>query len=167
MRNSCLVPITIFCAVPALAQAGARAPSQATDTGWYWFATCGGPSMTLELEFDTVTVYRASFPICRASTRSAATQGQGARIEFRFQSGRPIAWSGYRDAVDTTRNGEVIEANVWLAGADPEAMILGLTFMRSHRILMNTVHIAHPPTIDSTVVAPGIVVRTSPGSATR
>ncbi len=29
---------------------------------WFWFATCGGPLMTLEVRFDNHVVHKSTFP---------------------------------------------------------------------------------------------------------
>jgi len=55
---------------------------------WFWFATCGGPSMALEVRFDKKTIQKVTVPLCRALRSSSSSQGQAGRIEFAFLPGR-------------------------------------------------------------------------------
>ncbi len=129
---------------------------------WFWFATCGGPSMTLEVRVDSAVIQKASLPLCRAPRSSAASQGQDGRIEFTFSPRRAIMWSGYRDQSERSRAGQALEFNVWQAGADAGWLRLGVTVMTSDRILMNTVHIAHADKRDVSTLAEGLTLATYP-----
>jgi hypothetical protein len=131
---------------------------------WFWFATCGGPSLTLEMRFDKVTVEKVTLPLCRSLRSSAGSQGQTASIAFSLTPGRAIVWSGYRDASDRTRAGQVLDVDIWQAGADPDALMLGVSVVTARRSLMNTVHIAHPDRRDESTIAPGLTLATYPAS---
>jgi hypothetical protein len=145
-------------------------PLQPTSEGpvWFWFSTCGGPLMTLEVQVDTRVLHRSTFPLCRANREAVQSQGQVGRIEVTWRSNRAIVWEGYRDAADRTAANEELEVDIWQAGADPDTMILGVSAMTgnsrmpsdSRRIVMNTVHIAHPSGRDESAIASGVVVRT-------
>jgi hypothetical protein len=148
--------------------AGVRAqgaPATSGDTVWFWFATCGGPTMTLEVRLDTATMYKTSFPICRAARATSSSQGEDGRVEFWFTPRRPIVWTGYRDAPDTTRANQVIEGSLWEAGADANDLVLGVSFSTGERIVINTVHVTHPQTPDATEIAHGLSVLTYPAKA--
>jgi hypothetical protein len=67
---------------------------------WFWFATCGGPLMTLELRLDNRMVHKSTFPLCRAN-REAIQRGQDGRIEF---TRRPVASSCGRAIVSQMPN---------------------------------------------------------------
>ncbi len=130
---------------------------------WNWFATCGGPVMTLDVRFDGRPLHRSSFPLCLAQRDSGASQGQQAgRLEFFFQPKRRIVWTGYRETNDQTPASETLEVNVWQAGADPDSLTLGVTVMSRDRVLMNTVHLAHPGTRDASSPVKGLTVTTYP-----
>jgi hypothetical protein len=129
---------------------------------WFWFATCGGPLMTLEVRLDNQVVYKSTFPLCRANRESVERQGQAGRIEFKMRPSRAIVWKGYRDTTDRSVAGKVLDVDVWEAGADPDALILGVSVVSGKRILMNTVHISHPDQRDESEIAKGLSVRTYP-----
>ncbi|MGH2524649.1 MAG: hypothetical protein ACRDH2_19250, partial [Anaerolineales bacterium] len=80
---------------------------------------------------------------------------------------RPIVWSGYRDIDDTTAATQLLEGNVWQAGADPDALLLGVTFMTPGRIAINTIHRARPRAADTTTIADGLIILTYPAKARR
>lgn len=154
-----LLPMLFAASLPAGAQ---------TQSGpvWFWFATCGGPAMSLEVKLDGKTLYKSTFPVCRASRKSPASQGETGSVQFYFRPGRPIKWSGYRERPETTGADQLIEADLWQAGADPDDLIIGASFESGSRIYMNTVVVAHPGRRDSTTVADGLVVTTYPAGRT-
>lgn len=155
----------VWTLVAAIAIAGVlpAAPTTARDDSvWFWFSTCGGPMMTVEVKFDGASLSKTSVPVCRAPRGSAASQGQAGRTDFVFTAPRGITWTGYRDAADRTRAGERIEGDLWQAGGEPDALLIGISFMTTDRILINTIHIAHPTRRDETAIARGLVVLTYP-----
>lgn len=129
---------------------------------WFWFATCGGPALTLEVQFDKTMIYKSTFPLCRAERRSVESQGGAGRVQFYFWPQRTIEWSGYRETNETTKANQAIEGDLWQAGADPDDLLIGISFSDDSKIYMNTIHIAHPARRDQTTVATGLVVTTYP-----
>jgi len=145
--------------------AGHERPLETTtppDSVWYWFATCDGPTMTLEVRLDDVRLYQVSFPICRAGRASSHRQGQAGRFSFWFEPRRAIVWTAYRDDPDTTRARQLVEGDVWQAGADPDDLVLGVSFIAPDRIMTNTTHIARPGVSDTAQIARGLVIITYP-----
>ena len=49
-----------------------------------------------------------------------------------------------------------------MAGADPDAMILGVSFATRDAIFMNTLHIASPDQQKASEIEPGLVIITEP-----
>jgi hypothetical protein len=130
---------------------------------WNWFATCGGPEMTLEVRLDGMPLHRSSFPLCLAQRDSVASQGkQVGRMEFFFQPKRRIVWTGYRETNDQTEATETLEVNVWQAGADPDGLTLGVSVNSHDRILTNTLHLAYPGSRHESSLVKGLVVTTYP-----
>ncbi len=129
---------------------------------WFWFTTCGGPVMKLEVRLDQKTIYQFSFPACRTDRLSTNNVGQKKILEFVFNAPRAIVWQGYRDEDNTTNPDQEIEGNIWLAGAEPDAMILGVSFVSRGAIYMNTLHIAFPDRRHVSEIESGLVVITEP-----
>jgi hypothetical protein len=57
---------------------------------------------------------------------------------------------------------ERVPVLIWQAGADPDVLVIGLSFSDGHMIYMNTLHIAHPSQRDESEVATGLTVVTYP-----
>jgi hypothetical protein len=130
---------------------------------WFWFATCGGPAMTLEVTLDKVTVLKSTIPLCQAGRDDVASQGQRqGRIGFRIAAKRTLTWVGYREERVKTPAGKLIEGSIWQAGADPTFMTLGVSFVDDKQILMNTLHTVRPGQRDESGPAAGLVIRTFP-----
>ena len=153
------------CAVVALGMRLVAGPQAAALEGpvWSWFATCGGPAMAIEVRLDGATVCKAEFPVCRADRESVESQGQRiGKIRFSVSPLRSIVWRGYRDATAITKAGQVLEADLWQAGADPDDFLIGVSFSDHNAIYMNTIHIAHPTRRDESEIAKGLTVVTYP-----
>jgi hypothetical protein len=129
------------------------------DGVWYWFATCGGPVMKLELRLDGKLLFDATFPLCQTNRHSAASQGAKGRIDFELIAPRAISWEGYHDHDKSNKN-DRIEVNFWLAGSDPDQLAIGASFADAKRILMNGLHLASPYKRSETEMAKGLVVIT-------
>ncbi len=159
MARSLVVALMIASAAETTFGQGAR-----ERPVWFWFATCGGPLMTLEVQFEGRIVHKSTFPLCRAGRGTVHQQGQDGRIEFTWRPEHAITWRGYRDTRNRTGTDEVLLGNIWEAGADPDALTLGVSFFSGKRIVMNTVHIAHPAARDESTIAKGLLVRTYPAA---
>ena len=133
---------------------------------WFWFSKCSGPTMTLEVRLDKDIIYQSAIPLCHARRDSANSQGQEHRIHFTFRPRRSITWTGYRDQVDLTGAAQALEGDMWEAGADPDALLIGVTFADADKIYINTIHIAHPTQRDETEIARGLVVASYPARKT-
>jgi hypothetical protein len=118
--------------------------------------------MVIEVRLDEDTLYKGSFPSCRASRSSSHSQGQASRLEFSFRPERAIVWQGYREEDDTTASNDRLECQLWQAGADADAMVLGVTFSDGRKIFMNTLHIMKPGERTESEVADGLVLITHP-----
>ena len=158
-------------AVPGIVLAAGPQATPQEGPVWSWFAACGGPAMAIEVQLDGATVFMAEFPVCRADRESVVGQGQRiGRIRFSLTPVRPIVWEGYRDARDITKAGQVLDGDLWQAGADPDDLLIGVSFSDGHAIYMNTIHIAHPTRPDESEIAGGLKVVTYPlanGSETK
>jgi hypothetical protein len=96
-------------------------------------------------------IYRHSIAICLRD-RSA----EGGRLEFYFKGGH--RFQGEYPTSPT----QMIEGDLWQAGGDPDAIILGISFATKNQILLNTLHIAKPDHSASSEIDAGIVVKTFP-----
>ena len=132
-----------------------QAPSSAAMGTWHWCESSAGvKSLGLEVLLDGKAVYRSRFPVCR--NNGPTPMAEERKFIFHFKGGH-VFQGQYR-----TLPTQTIEATVWQAGAEQDALLLGVSFVSSNRVLLNTVHVAKP---DSTSVSPldrGIVMKTFP-----
>jgi hypothetical protein len=127
--------------------------SAATGT-WHWFESCAGTrSLGLVVLLDGKVVYHSRFPLCHNNGPTPTAEER--KIAFHFKGGRTFQGE-YR-----TLPSQTIEANIWQAGADPDALLLGVTFV-SDRVLLNTIHVAKPDSTSVSELDRGIVIRTFP-----
>lgn len=109
--------------------------------------------MGLEVVMDGQVIHRSSFPICPMKDRSRKTEKTKV---FSFKGGH-VFQGQYR----TTRT-EMIEGNIWQAGADPGVILLGVSFVSRKQILLNTIHFAKIGRESTTEIDRGMMVRTFP-----
>jgi hypothetical protein len=132
------------------------------ESVWFWFQSCGAAKMRLEVTLDGAAVYNTTVPICKRVRDSAKRKGQQRVLKYSFASGRMIRWEGYLDENNATKAGQPIEGNVWQAGANPDALILGRSFETGNQVYMNTLHVARPGILERMEIIPGLVFITYP-----
>jgi len=136
----------------AYGQHAMQKPAPSGDIVWIWSGDCAGDNrIGLEILLEGKKIFSHSGPICRGKRSS-----ENGRAEFYFKGGH--RFQGKYATVPT----EKIEGNIWQAGGDPDAIILGISFATKNRILLNTLHIAKPDGPTSSEIDNGIVVRTFP-----
>ncbi|HEX9860968.1 MAG TPA: hypothetical protein VGB23_07150, partial [Nitrospirota bacterium] len=60
-----------------------------------------------------------------------------------------------------TEPNQKIEGNIWAAGCEKDAIILGVSFDTNNQVLINTLHIAYINQDTEDEIAGGIIIRTS------
>jgi hypothetical protein len=131
------------------------APRSSAATGaWHWFESCGGTkNLGVIVLLDGKAVYHSRFPVCRNNGPTPTAEQR--KIVFHFKGGR--VFQGDYGTLPT----QTIQANIWQAGADQDALVLGVTFV-SDRVLLNTIHVAKPDGTSVSQLDHGIVLRTFP-----
>jgi hypothetical protein len=136
--------------------------SSKSEARWWWFATCGGPMMTVEVKVHRTVIKKVSVPLCRVPQAPNNRRPNAEQINFSFRPQRALVFTGYRDESDRVLARQVVECSLWQAGADPDAVLIGVSFSTSNRILMNTIHIAHPNRRDQSTITRDLTVTTYP-----
>ena len=62
-----------------------------------------------------------------------------------------------------TAAGRPLEVDLWEAGADPDALLIGAAVSDGDTLRMNTIHIAYPTKRAETEIAGGLFVVSNPG----
>jgi hypothetical protein len=129
---------------------------------WYWQARGNAHRMKLEVRVDNKTIFTTTLSIAHNGRDAIPKRSYAKKIRFSFRPERSIVWSGYRDEDVVSPAKQGIQCDIWMAGADENAIILGVSFDRSDAILMNTLHLASPSREARSEIADGLVIVTSP-----
>ena len=120
-------------------------------------AHCGADSgIDLTISLDTTPLYHGVLAACPDSLRDSLHE-RVTRAVFVFRPTRALSWDDVR-----TPAGESIEGNVWRAGADSNAVLIGISFVGQDRVLLNTIHIASLDTSTAFPLGAGISSVTLP-----
>lgn len=151
MKTPLLLALLVLLTATAIAQQPNSSPTIA-ETVWTWSKQCDGiHRLGVTVRLERKKLYRGSFLICRGS-RGA----ENGREEFHFRGGHRFQGE-YQ-----THSTDLIECDIWQAGGEPDALILGLSFTTKKRVLLNTLHIASPDKQTSSELDPGLVITTYP-----
>jgi hypothetical protein len=103
------------------------------------------------VRLDSKVLYRDVLPICRGSRNS-----EDGRVEFHFIGGHSFQGEYHTHSTDS------IEGDIWQAGGEPDALILGISFDTGKQILLNTVHVARPEKQTTSTLDKGLFITTYP-----
>jgi hypothetical protein len=124
---------------------------------WWWFDDCpDGQAMGIEVILDGKSIYHSELRICQMYREDADRKPNQKTTVFNLSGGHNFQ-GGY-----STKTTEQIEGNIWQAGADPNDILLGLSFSNKRQILLNTVHIMEPTKTTESEIDLGLIVRTYP-----
>jgi hypothetical protein len=133
----------------------AQTRSSPGDTVWVAGGCTAGRSLRVEVGYADVTIYdhiyRTGVTICRRER----TQIPRTHWKFTFTPAVRVVWSN-----DSTTLGESVSGDIWQAGGESDALLLGVSIVAHNRILANTIHVASASTFSTTPIGDIIVVRT-------
>jgi hypothetical protein len=159
--RSCLTLVCLFSF--AVFGNAAGVPSESHEHPvWYWQARGNAQRMKLEVRLDDQTIYATTVSIAHTGRSAIPKRSYAKQVRFSFKPERSIVWSGYRDEDVVSPAKQGIECEIWMAGADEDAIMLGVSFDGSHATLMNTLHVASPTSEARSEIGGGLVVLTSP-----
>ncbi len=176
MKKTAIITVVIVLALGMILLVGKRPPAERTNDQqvaanaaknrpelfWFWFESCGYKQMMVEVTFDRRTVYHTAVPICKRGRGASQNNEQWRVVSFPFTPKRSIAWTGYLDGNTVSKAGQVFEGNIWQAGVDPDALVLGISFVLRNRIFIYRQHFAPADAPARTTIEPGLVVTTRP-----
>jgi hypothetical protein len=137
------------------ATAVAQQPTSSQETPeevWTWSKQCdGNHKLGVTIRLDHKVLYRGVLPICHGSR-----DAEDGHVEFHFAGGH-LFQGEYR-----TRSTDSIEGDIWQAGGESDALILGISFDTKKQILLNTLHVATPDKQISVELDKGLFITTYP-----
>jgi len=135
--------LLLFCAMSSAA-------AVAQDVVWTWSRQCkAGQQLNVAISLEGKVLYQGVLPICRG-----ARDAEDGRAEFHLSSGH-LFGGQYR-----ARKTDIIEGDIWQAGGDTDALILGVSFATQHQILLNTLHVAKVDKKSTTKLDNGLYITT-------
>ncbi len=145
-----LLLLTAFLCLPLIAQQpGAK---QGTDSVWTWSAQCNtNQQLRVAVRLGSKLLYEGLLPICRGNR-----DAENGSADFYFSSDR-VFGGQYR-----ARRRDSIECDIWQAGGEKNALVLGISLATRKQVMLNTLHIASPDKKTSTELDNGLYITTTP-----
>ena len=112
--------------------------------------------MAVEVRVDGRLQKRAVIPLCHLRRAEIKRRQYSTKLHFQLRGGRT-----FHDEYTTAR-AETIDGDIWQADADPDAVILGVSFSTGRQVLLNTVYILVPGRRGAVTVDRGIDVSSYP-----
>src|SRR5208282_1504820 len=135
-----IVSFLVLASVTFLPVALPQSSPPQSENVWFWFGDCSEAKvMGLQLLLDGKPIYQSLFRACQMNRTTANTdREQKVRTPFHFSGGHTFQGTYH------TKKTETIEGTIWQAGADPDDILLGVSFLAHGQVLLNTVHIVRP-----------------------
>jgi hypothetical protein len=149
--------VVLFIALlPALAVAQeSSSHRKAPDVVWTWSKQCNAKQqLNVLVRLGSRVLYQGFIPICQGSRDT-----EDGRVDFGFVSGH--LFGGQYRAPGTDK----IEGDIWQAGGETDALVLGVSFATKKQILLNTLHVASTDKKTSSELDKGLSITTYPVSA--
>lgn len=125
---------------------------QGHDVVWTWSAQCGTKQqLRVTVHLQSKLLYDGLLPICRGNR-----DAENGRAEFHFSSGQ-VFGGEYR-----ARGRDSIEGDIWQAGGEKDALILGVSLATKKQVMLNTLHIARPDKETTAELDKGLYITTTP-----
>lgn len=149
-RKLMLSLFTALLAAPAVAQH----PSLhgAPDVVWTWSNKCDATKqLRVTVRLERKLLYDGLLSICRGNRNA-----EDGRAEFHFSSDH-LFGGEYR-----ARKSDTIEGDIWQAGGETDALMLGISLATTKQVMLNTLHLAKPDKQTSAKLDNGLYITTSP-----
>jgi hypothetical protein len=131
---------------------------QQSENVWFWFGDCPEPKVTdVQVLLEGKSIYHSTFRACQMNRTDANSERElKTSTSFNFPGGHTFQGTYH------TRATEKVEGIIWQAGADPDDILLGVSFVAHDQILLNTIHITKPGKPTESNLDPGLVIKTYP-----
>jgi hypothetical protein len=154
-RISSFAALVITTIVPVALSQISSPPS---ENVWFWAGDCPEPrAMGVQVLLEGKSIYQSHFHACLLN-RTAANTDREEKVErsFHFSGGHTFQGKYH------TKKTEAIEGTIWQAGADPDDILLGVSFLAHNQVLLNTLHIVRPGKSTESKLDPHLIIKTYP-----
>ena len=129
---------------------------------WYWQTDCRESRLLrLEISLDGRSIYQSSLHICRLRKEDLPPPKERPGVAFSFRGGHT-----FQGEIRTSQR-QVVEANIWQAGGEPDGILMGISFSTGSRVLLNTLHHAKADHTSKSQLDRGLFVATYPDPQSR
>ncbi len=136
--------------LPLVAQRPAS--QQGADIVWTWSKQCDTKQqLKVTVRLESKILYEGLLPICRGN-RGA----EDGRAEFHFLSDH-VFGGEYR-----ARKRDSIEGDIWQAGGEKDALMLGISLATKRQVMLNTLHLARTDRQTSAELDRGLYITAAP-----
>jgi hypothetical protein len=150
--DTCMALVFTFLIAASTVAQGPGSGLGAREGVWIWSNRCmGDHRLDVTLRIGSKVLDHALLPICQGNRDT-----EDGRLSFHIP-GSELLRHGY-----STRSSDSIEADLWQAGGDPDALILGFSLESTSHIHLNTLHIAKPDAKVSSDLGKGLSITTFP-----
>jgi len=140
-----------------LGGAGLRSATETGEIVWQWFKGCASTQrMHVDVQLNGQALYSTAFAVCTMPRANVPVESRPKVLEFSFRARAALFGAEY-DRLGTVD----IEGNIWRAGGEADALLLGVSFATAGRVLLNSVHIATVRSTARSTMGKGLVVSTS------
>ncbi len=149
--------LVLLCGSQAVVSHAQPPVSQPQELVWQWFDRCS-PKQTMRVNvlLDGRSLYAGSFPACAMRRADMLNESERKILRFSFR-GKGALFGDEFKVLGT----QEIEGNIWRAGGERDAFLLGVSFATTHRVLLNSIHVAEARKASRTTLAGGLLIRTS------
>jgi hypothetical protein len=158
MTRPSFVGLALFTLVgAAIASAEQVVLSTPGDVVWQWYDGCSPKQqMRVRVSLEGKVIFSGTFPACQMRRGDIRDESPQKVLEFTFRPKAAIFGAEF-DSLGRPQ----IEGNIWRAGGDADALLLGVSFSTPERILLNSVHVARSQESSRFVLARGLTIDTS------
>ena|ERR1700743_3595646 len=129
--------------------------TETSDTVWIWSQHCANArQLDVTVRLGDRVLHHSVIPICRGGR-----DDEDGKSEFHFPANLLLPKAHQR------LPSEQEEGDLWQAGGEADALILGFSLQGDNRIHLNTLHIAQPDMKVTTKLGRGLSITTFPSPA--
>jgi hypothetical protein len=122
---------------------------------WHWFSTCANEkTLSIEITLGKKSIFKSSFPLCKMRRTKIKPGLVPKHLAFSLENKKRSYFGEVK--------GEMLEGNIWESGAEPDNIVLGLTFETKTQTWLHTLLVVEPDKPSRFLLGKGLVVTTHP-----
>jgi hypothetical protein len=157
IRDLCRITVTVIALAVGPHSGLAQTRSGSLDTVWVMDGCATGRAFQVTLLLAKNAIYKALYRTTITVCQRERSQIPQKHWPFSFKPLTRLVFS-----TDSAGPDESVVGDIWQAGGESDAFVLGVSLESQNRILVNALHVASASTPSRTPVGDGIFVETLP-----